>query len=86
MNNILEQMMLTAKAENAQARKRWGGVARTLGGHGRKMILPPKAEQISKLFAEGMSRRDVAATMSMTYQSVTSYMDRYNLGKPEGEV
>jgi len=80
MNNMVKQMMLTAKAENAQARKRWGGVARTLGGHGRKMALPPKAEQISKLLDEGMSRRDVAAAMSMSYQAVTSYMDRYNLG------
>jgi|TARA_R110000803_G_scaffold86403_1_gene152739 DNA invertase Pin-like site-specific DNA recombinase len=80
MNNMVKQMILTARAENAQARKRWGGVARTLGGHGRKIVLPPKAEQIGKLLDEGMSRRDVANTMGVTYQTVTSYMDRYNLG------
>ena len=82
MNNIIRQMKLTAKAENARARKAWGtiGGADDFGKYGRSLVLPPKAEKIETLLAEGKSRKDIANVLKISYQGVADYISRYNLG------
>jgi hypothetical protein len=81
MNNMIHQMKLTAKAENARARKTWGtiGGADDFGKYGRSVVLPPKAEKIEALLGEGRSRRDISNILKITYQGVSDYIARYNL-------
>ncbi len=81
MNNMIHQMKLTAKAENARARKTWGtiGGADDFGKYGRSVVLPPKAEKIEDLLGEGKTRRDISTLMGITYQGVSDYIARYNL-------
>ena len=81
MNNMIHQMKLTAKAENARARKTWGtiGGADDFGKYGRNVVLPPKAEKIEDLLGEGKTRRDISTLMGITYQGVSDYIARYNL-------
>jgi len=81
MNNMIHQMKLTAKAENARARKTWGtiGGADDFGKYGRSVALPPKAEKIGALLGEGKTRRDISNILNITYQGVSDYIARYNL-------
>lgn len=81
MNNMIHQMKLTAKAENARARKTWGtiGGADDFGKYGRSVVLPPKAEKIGALLGEGKTRRDISNILNITYQGVSDYIARYNL-------
>ena len=81
MNNMIHQMKLTAKAENARARKTWGtiGGADYFGKYGRSVVLPPKAEKIEALLVEGKTRRDISNILKITYQGVSDYIARYNL-------
>lgn len=74
--NLFRQM---AKAESAEARKLWGHQPKPNSGTKRTQALPPKGMQMEQLFNEGKTRRQVAEEMSMTYQSVTSYINRYDI-------
>ena len=79
MSDTVNQMKLVARAENSVARKAWGHAPKRSGAP-RTKELPLKAKKIEAYLQDGMSRTDIAKAMGTSYQAVTSYINRYDLG------
>ena len=77
--NNLKLMKLTAKAENSLARRTWLGTPPANPKKPRISKIPPKAAMIEELMQEGFTRQEVAQRMSMRYESISGYVNRYNL-------
>ncbi len=78
MNDAVTQMKLMARAENSVARRTWGHAPRRSGAP-RTKELPLKAKKIEAYLQDGMSRTDIAKAMGKSYQTITSYINRYDL-------
>lgn len=79
MSDTVKQMKLLARAENSVARKTWGHASKRSGAP-RTKELPPRARNIEAYLQEGMSRTDIAKAIGTSYQAVTNYINRYDLG------
>ena len=75
----LKLMKLTAKAENSVARRTWLGTPPAHIKMRRGGKIPPKAAEIEALMQGGFTRREVAQRMSMRYESISGYVNIYNL-------
>ena len=79
MNDTVKQMKLLARAENSVARQTWGHAPKRSGAP-RTKELPQRAKKIEAYLQDGMSRTDIAKAMGRSYQAITSYINRYDLG------
>ena len=75
----LKLMKITAKAENSLARRTWLGTPPANLETRRASKLPPKAAMIEALMQEGFTRREIAQRMTLRYESISRYVNRYNL-------
>ena len=75
----LKLMKLTAKAENSLARRVWLGTPPANLETRRTSKLPPKAATIENLMQEGFTRGEIAQRMNLRYESISRYVNRYNL-------
>ena len=78
VNDAVTQMKLLARAENSVARQTWGHAPKRSGAP-RVKELPPRAKKIEAYLQDGMSRTDIAKAMGKSYQTITSYINRYDL-------